>query len=87
MFYPQISLGNAVLNKVKQNFFLVARFLRAFKILICVVTIQEVIIIWETLKEMPDIGSLSQVTFLVAYLILGKIYDSFRKTLRIDLMF
>lgn len=28
------------------------------------------------------IGLLSQVTFLVAYLIPGKIYDSFRKTLR-----
>lgn len=45
-----------------------ARFLRAFKIIICFVTIQEVIIIWETLKEIPVIESLSQVAFLIAYL-------------------
>ena len=47
----------------------------------------EVFIIWETLNTISVIGSLSQVTFMVAYLIPGKIYDSFRKTLRNSLIF
>ena len=75
-----------MLVKVEQ-IFLIVIFLRGFKILICFVTTPEVLRIWETLKAIPVIGSLSQVTFLVAYLILGKIYASFRKTLRNGLIF
>lgn len=75
-----------MLVKVEQ-IFLIVIFLRAFKILICFVTTPEVFRIWEILKAIPVIGSLSQVTFLVAYLIPGKIYASFRKTLRSGLIF
>lgn len=63
---------------------LIARFFRAFEVLICFVTTLEVFILinWEILKAIPIIGSLPQVTFLEAYLIPGEIYTSFRKAHR-----
>lgn len=63
MFCPQISLGNAVF--VKQSYiFLTEKFLRAFKILICFVTIQRIIIIWETQTAILLLGSFLRLPFL-----------------------
>lgn len=63
MFCPQISLGNAVF--VKQSYiFLTEKFLRAFKILICYVTIQKIIIIWETRTAILLLGSFLRLPFL-----------------------